>query len=105
MTTTQSNYSPERDQQTLGLFQRFLKVQSTSHSGPSSGSYAQAVALLEEEARKRGFSTSQREMVPGKPILLCSLHGKNESAQSILLNSHYDVVPGNNINFTKIINQ
>lgn len=40
-----------RDAQAVSFFQELLRVRSTSHLGPSSGSYVAAVAVLEREAK------------------------------------------------------
>lgn len=83
----------DRDELTVGLFVEALRVPSTSHAGPSNGAYERMVELLRDAARQRGFETSVHYNVANKPILLCSLRGAEPHLKSLLLNSHYDVVP------------
>jgi aminoacylase len=93
----------DRDQETIALFQEVLRVPSTSHTGPSSGSYEKAVSVLREAATQRGFETSVHYNVPNKPILLCTLRGTQPELKSLLLNSHYDVVPAENEKVSKLL--
>lgn len=81
------------EQAAVDRFKAFLRVKSTSHSGPVTGTYAEAVALLKQYAEEIGLVTTVVECVPKKPILICTLKGENSSLKSIILNSHYDVVP------------
>ncbi|CAJ1380270.1 unnamed protein product [Effrenium voratum] len=73
------------------LFRDFLRIRSVSGEGPA-GSYAQAVAWLEAFCQRLGLPTKQVEPVKGKPVLLATWAG-NSDLPSLLLNSHYDVVP------------
>merc|ERR1711991_102301 len=82
-----------RDDAAVKLLQELVRIPSTSHLGPSSGSYAACVALLDKECKERGFKTQTYELIKGKPILLATLEGTDPSLPSLLLNSHYDVVP------------
>jgi acetylornithine deacetylase/succinyl-diaminopimelate desuccinylase-like protein len=81
----------QRDEQTLAFFREFLRIPSTSHLGPTSGSYVACVDLLEREAKARGFETARFGLAT-KPVLLCTRRGSRPELQSVLLNSHYDVV-------------
>jgi len=63
-----------------------------NRSGPS-GPYAEAVAYLRGIAESAGFSTKIVSYVPNKPVLIVSWPGRDPSLPSVLLNSHYDVVP------------
>ncbi|CAE8714205.1 unnamed protein product [Polarella glacialis] len=75
-------------------FREFLKIRSVSGEGPSSGSYAQAVAWLQyAQCLRAGLTTRTLEPVKGKPVLLATWLGKEEHLPALLLNSHYDVVP------------
>ncbi|CAE7640695.1 Acy1 [Symbiodinium sp. CCMP2592] len=74
------------------LFRDFLRIRSVSGEGPQ-GSYAAAVAWLEAQCRRMGLATKQVEPIKGKPILLATWAGSDESLPCLLLNSHYDVVP------------
>ena len=48
----------------LQLLQELVRIPSTSHLGPSSGSYAACVALLDKECKERGFKVSGRVYLP-----------------------------------------
>ncbi|OLP86323.1 Aminoacylase-1 [Symbiodinium microadriaticum] len=74
------------------LFRDFLRIRSVSGEGPQ-GSYAEAVAWLTAQCRRLGLTTKQVEPVKGKPILLATWAGSDDSLPCLLLNSHYDVVP------------
>ena len=62
----------DADDVAVALLQEVLRVPTTSHLGPSSGSYAACVAVLERAARERGFTTRVWESTSGKPVLLCT---------------------------------
>ena len=49
--------------------------------------------LLQKECQARGFETKVFAFVKGKPVLLATKTGTDPSLPSLLLNSHYDVVP------------
>eukprot|EP00665_Eupelagonemidae_sp_cell47_P010923 gene10923-biopygen13237 len=52
-----------------------------------------AVALLRDVATDIGLDSEIVEPVKGKPILRCTLPGSDPLLPSLLINSHYDVVP------------
>ncbi len=83
----------DRDARALEFFRALVRIPSTSHLGPSNGTYAAVVALLEREAQQRGLATRIVEEVPGKPVLIATRVGAEPALPSLLLNSHYDVVP------------
>ena len=82
-----------RDDCAVKLFQDLVRIPSTSHLGASSGSYNACVALLETACKERGFETRIVSMAENKPILIATKTGSDPSLPSLLLNSHYDVVP------------
>lgn len=90
----------DRDELTIDLFRSVLRIPSTSHAGPSSGSYERIVSVLREAATQRGFETSIHYNVENKPILLCTVRGTHPELKSLLLNSHYDVVPAEDEKWT-----
>jgi acetylornithine deacetylase/succinyl-diaminopimelate desuccinylase-like protein len=83
----------ERDDLTVEFFKKLLRIPSTSHEGPTSGTYTACVNLLKAEAEARGMTTRVVEPVAGRPILVATVEGTDPSLPSVLLNSHYDVVP------------
>lgn len=74
-----------RDQVALELFQKLVRIPSTSHLGPKNGTYKACVELLEAEAKLRGFQTRVVEPVEGKPVLICTKLGSKPELQSILV--------------------
>ncbi|KAB7493848.1 Aminoacylase-1 [Armadillidium nasatum] len=55
--------------------------------------YASAVVWLKKQAEELSGEFNVTECVPGKPIVIITINGKNPQLPSILLNSHIDVVP------------
>ena len=54
---------------------------------------ATCTTFLQGQAEELGAEFQVMECVPGKPIVLMTLQGQDPSLQSVLLNSHTDVVP------------
>ena len=93
----------------IEAFQAFLRIKSESGEG-TKGSYEECCVYIENFAQKVGSPTipliltltliltvrlpSQRyEYVPGKPVVVITWVGTEPSLPSLVLNSHYDVVP------------
>jgi aminoacylase len=83
-------------------FQNFLNIKSVSQEGPK-GSYQQCVDFLIKMAEEIGYTKDGEllsykviEPVKDKPILVFTWKGTNPLLPSIVLNSHYDVVPADN---------
>ena len=74
-------------------FSEFLQIRSVSSEGPVTGAYAECVAWLKDWAVSIGLSCRVYELVANKPILVATWIGSEPSLPSVLLNSHYDVVP------------
>jgi aminoacylase len=75
-------------------FQEFLKLPTVSGEGPSNGSYDKASTLLASWMMEIGCVNIRRiEYVCGKPVVLGTIPGMDDSLPTILLNGHYDVVP------------
>jgi aminoacylase len=77
----------------IGIFQEFLRIPTVSQTGASSGSYQAAADWLVSRCRDAGLDTQVLCFVPGKPLVLATWRGQDSKLSSILLNSHYDVVP------------
>lgn len=76
------------------LFQEFLRIPSVSTTGVSTGSYRKAADWLAAQLVERlGAEVEEVEASPGKPVVVATLRGQDESLPVLLLNSHYDVVP------------
>jgi aminoacylase len=80
-------------------FQNFLNIKSISQEGPK-GSYQECVDFLIKMAGEFGFTKGGEtfyynviEPVKDKPILVFTWKGTDPLLPSIVLNSHYDVVP------------
>ncbi|KAL6062906.1 adenylate cyclase [Balamuthia mandrillaris] len=106
-----SNAAEERQEQgweetAVQNFKRFLGMKTISHDGPTNGAYQEAALFLSDLCRelvplfasasppKDDFG-SVRVLDPlskGKPIVLATFKGRDESLPSVLLNGHYDVV-------------
>ncbi len=74
-------------------FKAFLRIRTITEEGPITGANAEAITFLKSEAEKLGLTTQVLEYVKGRPILIATWKGSDVSLPSILLNSHYDVVP------------
>lgn len=81
------------DHATVERFRSFLQIPSISLEGPTNGAYRKAVEFLKGLCQIEGLECSEYEYVQNKPILLVTWKGTNPELPSILLNSHYDVVP------------
>eukprot|EP01097_Dermamoeba_algensis_P003392 TRINITY_DN2373_c0_g1_i1.p1 TRINITY_DN2373_c0_g1~~TRINITY_DN2373_c0_g1_i1.p1 ORF type:complete len:414 (+),score=103.24 TRINITY_DN2373_c0_g1_i1:86-1327(+) len=80
-------------------FKEFLRIKSISHEG-TAGSNKQAVNYLEKLSKEFGLQTKVVEPVANKPVLIATKLGTDPSLPSILLSSHYDVVPADNEKWT-----
>ena len=68
----------------------YLRIK-TVHPEPD---YASAVKFLSEYAKEIGFdSYKEIEVLPGRIVVLMVYNGTNPEKEAILLNSHTDVVP------------
>jgi len=74
-------------------FKSFLSVKTISAEGPLTGAYAEAVRVLKGFADEFGIACEIITPVRNKPILLCTVPGSEPELPSLLLNSHYDIVP------------
>lgn len=75
------------------FFRRLLKFRTISADGPKNGEYRACVNWLRLECDKLGLSTQIVEPVAEKPVLIATLEGIEKDIPSVVLNSHYDVVP------------
>lgn len=71
---------------------KLLSIRTISATGPE-GSYAEAAAFLKGLCEESGLATQIVELVAGYPMVWAKWEGSDPRAKSILLNSHYDVVP------------
>lgn len=73
-------------------FKQFLRIKTISQEGHKGANW-EAVRFLQALLDQMGLHTKTVECIQGKPILIATLVGEEPSLPSILLNSHYDVVP------------
>jgi aminoacylase len=77
----------------LSAFRDFLRIATISAEGPH-GAYYQAADWLADYCRGVGLSNVRTiELAKGKPVVLATWTGTDPKLPSVLLNSHYDVVP------------
>lgn len=74
-------------------FKTLLRFRTVSAEGPISGAYKECAQWLVTKCEELGFSCKVVEPVAGKPVVVATLKGSEPDLPSIVLNSHYDVVP------------
>lgn len=81
-------------EEALQLFQKSIQLNTVSGTGPNGG-YMDFVEWLALELKSFGIDQCWilPESLPGKPILVATVEGKDPSLPQVLLNAHYDVVP------------
>jgi aminoacylase len=84
---------PASDWEAIEAFRQFLRIRTVSAEGPVTGAYRAAVDYLHSRFSAAGVQCEIKEYVAGKPILLATVPGTEPNLPSVLLNSHYDVVP------------
>ena len=82
------------DDEAVSLLRDLIRLETVSGTGPD-GSYAECVSFLERECLKicPFITTHVETVVTGKPVLRATIPGTDPSLPSLVLNSHYDVVP------------
>lgn len=81
------------DDAVIKRFQTFLRFKTVAHQGHLNGANAEAVAFLKSIGESMGLRSSVHTYNEGMPVLVLTLPGSDPSLSSLLLNSHYDVVP------------
>ncbi|XP_071484288.1 aminoacylase-1-like isoform X2 [Diadema antillarum] len=71
-------------------FREYLRINTVTESNPD---YAGVVTFLKRMAKELGLPIRCIEVHPGKPIVVITWEGTDPSLKSVILNSHYDVVP------------
>jgi len=80
-------------EEAVGKFQEFLRIKSASGEGVTNGSYEACAVYLEDFAKKMGLPCKRHVFIKGKPVVVITWEGTEPELPSIVLNSHYDVVP------------
>ncbi|KAK7075033.1 adenylate cyclase [Halocaridina rubra] len=70
-------------------FRNYIRIK-TVQPNPD---YATCTQYLQGQAKELGAEFQVVECVPGKPIVVMTLRGRDPTLPSVLLNSHTDVVP------------
>ena len=94
--------SASEAEEAIETFMSIVKFETVSAIGVSNGSYQACVAYLSKLCIEAGLTDVRilEESVPGKPILRATLVGANPALPILLLNSHYDVVPAAEADWT-----
>ena len=97
-----ARFSTEEAESNIQKFVDIVRFPTVSALGPSNGAYDECVSYLMKICTEAGLSDVRilQESLPGKPILLASWIGKDPGLPQLLLNSHYDVVPVQEENWT-----
>eukprot|EP00937_MAST-01D_sp_MAST-1D-sp2_P003011 g3011.t1 len=74
-------------------FLEFLRFRTISGEGPRTGAYQEAADWLVSRAEALGLRSTVISPVENKPIVIMQWAGTDPALESIVLNSHYDVVP------------
>lgn len=86
--------SVDEKQESLSKFVEILRFPTVSATGPIDGSYINCSKWILSELIDLGFEAAfLPEALETKPIIVGTWKGTNPDLGSILLNSHYDVVP------------
>ena len=76
----------------VAMFKTLLRFRTVCGEG-ARGAYAECVAWLRAQCEELGLACQVQEFVAGKPVLVATLRGSEPGLPSLLLNSHFDVVP------------
>ena len=73
-------------QEAIEFFQAFLRIPTVSTTGVTSGSYRVAADWLTEQLQTLlGAEVEEIEATPGKPVVVATLKGKDESLPVLLV--------------------
>jgi aminoacylase len=97
-TTTKSivALTPTESEAAIARFQEFLRFETVSATGPSSGAYKACAQFLVQQLQSLNVLEDIHllpEAPDHSPIVVAKWKGIDESLPILLLNSHYDVVP------------
>jgi aminoacylase len=80
------------DDAAVELFCELLRHKTVSLEGPA-GAYTECADFIQAWCERIGLSTQRVSLVEGKPIVVATWVGEEPDLPTVLLNSHYDVVP------------
>ncbi|CAI7988732.1 Aminoacylase-1 [Geodia barretti] len=75
------------------LFREYIRIPSISRGDNYLQHYAEAVKFIQTVADDIGLPHELIEVTPANKIVLITVEGTHPELKSVLLNSHYDVVP------------
>lgn len=81
------------DAAAVASFRELVRIESTVGEGAVTGEYSRAAEWFATRCKSLGLDVTEVSPVEGKPMIIATLHGAEPDLPSILLNSHYDVVP------------
>ena len=89
------DFSAEETESCIQKFVEIIRFPTVSALGPSNGAYDACADFLMKLCTEAGLVDVSilEDSLPGKPIVLATWMGKDPGLPQILLNSHYDVVP------------
>jgi N-acyl-L-amino-acid amidohydrolase len=87
------NHTSTHTDEIVYFLQKYIKI-NTAHPQPD---YAGVCALFKAQAEKDGFLYKEIILPSGRPFIVISYRGSDDSLPSLLLNHHMDVVPASNI--------
>ena len=92
---TASRLNADEGEEGIRLLQRLISFPTTSHAASQNGAYNDCAACLVAELTGAGIEYAHilPESLPNKPIVVGKVTGTDPQLPGILLNSHYDVVP------------
>eukprot|EP00927_Polykrikos_kofoidii_P045117 TRINITY_DN389_c0_g1_i1.p1 TRINITY_DN389_c0_g1~~TRINITY_DN389_c0_g1_i1.p1 ORF type:complete len:472 (+),score=88.46 TRINITY_DN389_c0_g1_i1:117-1532(+) len=91
---------PEVGSVAVGRLRELIRFRTVCGEGATNGAYRQAADWLSKWCLELGLHVKEVSPVPGKPIVIATIVGTDPTLPSILLNSHYDVVPADREKWT-----
>lgn len=79
----------QREHPAVTTFREYVRIK-TVHPDPD---YEACSKFLQRQGEELGAKVHVMECVPGKPIIIMTVEGRDPTLPSLLLNSHTDVVP------------
>ena len=90
------------DGRAVELFREYLRFRTVSQEGHRTGANEACFTFLNDICKELGLVTQRVEGThPNKPVLVATWKGSDSTAPSLLLNSHYDVVPVIDVHWTR----
>jgi acetylornithine deacetylase/succinyl-diaminopimelate desuccinylase-like protein len=82
--------------QAVAWLREMVQFKTVSGDGPTNGDYVRCANWLLDICKSIGLqeATILEESKDGKPIVVAKWIGSDASLPVVVLNSHYDVVPG-----------